>query len=469
MSTIKKHPLVDTTQPNLLEDTFDYSLPPLIKFDRSPVIEFIDGKPVEFNFNDAVKRDIHITDTTFRDGQQARPPYTIDQMVKVYDLLARLGGPKGVIRQTEFFLYTKNDRATLDRCRELGHKYPECTGWIRAVKGDFRLVREAGLKETGMLTSCSDYHIFNKLKFKSRKECMDSYCEVVDAAFEAGVRPRCHLEDLTRADVEGFVLPFVDRLMEMSAKAPPELAVKVRLCDTMGFGISYPNVPLPRSIPKLIYKLNKECGVPGSRLEWHGHNDFHKVHVNGATAWLYGCDALNGTLFGVGERCGNPPLEGAIFEYIALKGDMCGIDTSVITELAEYMKSIGMPIADNYPFVGKHFNTTRAGIHAGGLRQDERIYNIFDTEKLNGRPPRVAITDKSGVDGVALWVNEFFGLKGEDRINKIKVHKVARWVMDQYEVDKRMSSITDEELEAKVKELMPDVWEKHKGKTLVNA
>jgi len=71
----------------------------------------------------------------------------------------------------------------------LGHQYPECTGWIRAVKGDFRLVKEVGLKETGMLTSSSDYHIFHKLKFRSHKECMDSYCEVVQAAFDAGVRP----------------------------------------------------------------------------------------------------------------------------------------------------------------------------------------------------------------------------------------------------------------------------------------
>ena len=466
-NTIRQHPLQDTTEPNLLEDTFDYSMPPLIKFDPAPVIETIDGQQVQFDFNAAKKRDIFITDTTFRDGQQARPPYTVEQMVKVYDMLAKLGGPKGVIRQTEFFLYTANDRKTLDQCRELGHKYPECTGWIRAVKGDFRLVKEAGLKETGMLTSCSDYHIFNKLKFKSRKECIDSYCEVVAAAYETGVRPRCHLEDLTRADIDGFVLPFVDRLMEMSSKAPPELGVKIRLCDTMGFGIHYPGAKLPRSVPKLIYKLNRECGVPSSRLEWHGHNDFHRVHANGATAWLYGCDALNTTLFGVGERTGNPPLEGAVIEYISLKEDLCGINLAMITEIAAYMKSIGMPIPDNYPFVGKHFNTTRAGIHAGGLRQDERIYNIFDTEKLLGRPPRVAITDKSGVDGVALWVNEYFGLKGDERINKIKVHKVARWVMDQYEVDKRMSSITDEELEAKVRELMPDVWEKHKGKQLV--
>ena len=458
----KNHPLIDTTEPNLLEEMFDYSLPPKIQFD-GPIYEVIDGEQIEFDPVAAVQRDICISDTTFRDGQQARPPYSVDQMVHLYDLLAQLGGPNGVIRQTEFFLYTKNDRETLDRCRELGHKYPECTGWIRAVKGDFRLVKEAGLKETGMLTSSSDYHIFNKLKFKSRQECMDKYCEVVDAAFEAGVRPRCHLEDATRADWEGFVLPFVDRLMRMSEQVPDDQSVKIRICDTMGFGISSPGAKMPRSIPKMVYRLNQECGVPTDRLEWHGHNDFHKVHVNGATAWLYGCDALNSTLFGIGERCGNPPLEGAIIEYISLKGDLCGINTQVITELADYMRSIGLPIAENYPMVGKHFNTTRAGIHAGGLRSDERIYNIFDTTALLGRPPRVALTDKSGADGVAHWVNEFFGLKGTDRISKIKVHKVARWVMDQYEVDGRITAISDQELEDRVRELMPDYWAKHKG------
>lgn len=462
MSTVTRlHPLVEVDEPNLLEETFDYGLPPLIRFE-SPIVETIDGKAVEFDPKSVKARDIVITDTTFRDGQQARPPYTLDQMVHLYDLLARLGGPNGVIRQTEFFLYTKNDRETLDRCQALGHAYPECTGWIRAVKGDFRLVKEAKLKETGMLTSSSDYHIFHKLKFKSRQACMDSYCEVVDAAFEAGVRPRCHLEDLTRADIDGFVLPFVDRLMEMSRQVPDELSVKIRLCDTMGFGISFPGVELPRSIPKLVYKLNKECGVPSDRLEWHGHNDFHKVHTNGATAWLYGCDAVNCTLFGFGERTGNPPLEGAVIEYIALKGDLCGIDAECITELADYMRFIGLPIPENYPFVGKNFNTTRAGIHAGGLRRDERIYNVFDTAKLLGKPPRVGITDKSGVDGVAHWVNEFFGLTGSDRINKFKVHKLARWVMDQYEKDGRLTSISDEELATKTRELIPDLWAQYK-------
>ncbi len=134
-----------------------------------------------------------------------------------------------------------------------------------------------------------------------------------------------------------------------------------------------------------------------------------------------------------------------------------------ITELADYMRSIGLPIPENYPFVGRAFNTTRAGIHADGLRRDEQIYNIFDTEKLLGRPPRVSITDKSGADGVAHWVNEFFGLKSENRINKIKIHRLARWVIDQYDNEGRLTAISDQELEAKVRELLPEHWEKYKG------
>ena len=458
----KPHPLVEPAEPNLVRSTYPYDLPPLIRFD-GPIVETIDGMRVEFDPHAVRTRDIFITDTTFRDGQQARPPYTVEQMVRIYDLLSQLGGPSGVIRQTEFFLYTKNDRDALDRCRELNRTFPECTGWIRAEMGDFALVKQAGLKETGVLSSCSDYHIFKKLKFKSRRECMDAYCEIAAAAYDAGIRPRCHLEDVTRADIDGFVLPFADRLMEMSARVPPDMSVKLRLCDTMGFGLSYPGAELPRSIPKLVFKLNRECGVPSQNLEWHGHNDFHKVHINGATAWIYGCDAVNTTLFGFGERTGNPPLEGAIIEYVALKGDLCGIDTTAITRLAEYMLSIGMPIPENYPFAGKNFNTTRAGIHAGGLRQYEEIYNIFDTTTLLGRPPRIAITDKSGVDGIAIWVNDFFGLEGEERLSKIKVHRVARWVMDQYEQEGRLTAIGDDELEAKVRELMPEYWAKYRG------
>ncbi len=447
---------------NLLEDIFPHSIPPRITFD-GPATEMIDGKPVSFDLGGAAKRELVITDTTFRDGQQARPPYTQNQMIDIYKMLARMSGKNGVIRQTEFFLYTPNDRETLNKCRDLGYRYPEITGWIRANKGDFRLVKEMELKETGMLTSSSDYHIFLKQK-QTRQKAFDTYVGVVEAALEAGIRPRCHLEDVTRADLKGFVILFVQKLSEMSEQVPPELKVKIRLCDTMGFGLSFPGASEPRSVPKLIYRMIHDCGIPPQRLEWHGHNDFHKVHINAMTAWLYGCNAANATLFSYGERTGNPPLEAALLEYIAIKGSLNGVNTKVITEAAQYFENeIGTVLPSNYPLAGRDFNTTRAGIHAGGLNRDERIYTIFDTVGLLDRPAKVALTDKSGIDGVVHWVNDFFGLSGDDRLGAIKCVKIGRWVDDQFKKHGRMTAISDDELEAQVKELLPEYYAKYKS------
>jgi isopropylmalate/homocitrate/citramalate synthase len=450
--------LLNVDEPNFLEDIFRYDQVPRITFEGK-IYEEINGSLVKFDPGDLLRRDIHITDTTFRDGQQGRTPYSIDQIVKLYDMLSRLSGPKGVIRQSEFFLYSPKDQEAVRKCQELGHRYPEITGWIRAEKGDFRLVKQMGLKETGMLTSCSDYHIFHKLN-KSREKAMLDYLALVEEALSVGVRPRCHLEDVTRADINGFVLPFVQRLMRISEQVPDELKVKVRLCDTMGFGISFPGVPLPRSIPKLVYTMIHDGGVPPDRLEWHGHNDFHKVHINAATAWLYGCNALNATLLGFGERTGNPPLEGAVIEYTGIKGDTNGMDTIMITRIADYYRNdVNVRVPERYPFVGADFNMTSAGIHADGVSKDERIYNVFDTRKILDRPPKVAITDKSGVDGVALWVNEYLALKGKERLRKAKIGRVARWVRDQYEKHGRITAISEEELVAVCKQYLPEYFE----------
>jgi len=449
-------PLQEVDSPELFEDIFPHVLPPHISL-SGKVSETVDGKTYQADLGAVKDRDLYITDTTFRDGQQARTPYTIDQIVHLYELLSRLGGPNGVIRLTEFFLYSKKDRLAVDACRELGLEFPKVTGWVRAEPSDLRLVKEMKLPETGLLTSCSDYHIFMKLRMDRRK-AFDHYLAVVKEALESGIRPRCHLEDATRADVFGFVVPFVQQLTRLSEDLPDDQKVKVRLCDTMGFGLPYPNCALPRSVAKLVLLMRNECGVPSQNLEWHGHNDFHRVFVNATTAWLYGCDALNGTLLSIGERTGNPPLEAAVMEYISLKGATNGINSHVITEMGEYYRSIGTRISVRYPLVGDNFHKTRAGIHAGGLAADERIYNIFDTERLLDRPPEVAITDKSGADGVALWVNNFLGLHEKDRIRMSKMVKIMRWVADQYDVHGRTTAISDAELIEQVRHQLPDEY-----------
>jgi isopropylmalate/homocitrate/citramalate synthase len=398
--------------PAFLRATFPYDLPPIAWF--AP-----DAVPLD------PPGSIWITDTTFRDGQQSRAPYTVDQIVHLYDLLHRLGGAGGMVRQTEFFLYTRRDREAVDRCRALGHRFPEVTGWIRATMADYDLVKKLGSDRTTVL---------------------EGYLRVVDAALEDGVVPRVHLEDVTRADVATVVIPFVHALMERGRQAGVE--VKVRFPDTLGVGVPFAHATLPRGIPRLTRALRHDGGVPADALEFHGQNDMHAIVPNAVAAWLHGAAVNNGTLLGIGERSGNTPIEALVFWLISLTGETHGMDTTVITDIADYYRAIGEPVDARLPFVGDNFNVTRAGIHADGMIKDEEIYNPFDTTRLLNRPPGVAITDKSGAAGLLMWLRANRPDLAEDVTKQHAGLRRLAEAVEQLYTDGRTTSLSDAEVEA---------------------
>ena len=428
--------LVDVKEPNTFRNLFPYEEIPKIAFN---------DRIVPHNMPDK----IWITDTTFRDGQQSRAPYTTEQIVTLYDYLHKLGGPNGIIRQSEFFLYSKKDRDAVYKCMERGYEFPEVTSWIRASKKDFELVKEIGLRETGILVSCSDYHIFYKMKM-TRKEAMEHYLSVIRECLETGISPRCHLEDITRSDIYGFVIPFCVELMKLMDEY--KIPIKIRACDTMGYGVNFPGAVIPRSVQGIIYGLTTHAGVPSELIEWYGHNDFYKAVTNSTTAWLYGASGVNCSLFGIGERTGNTPLEAMVFEYAQLRGTLDGMDTTVITDMAEYYeKEFHYQLPARTPFVGKNFNVTRAGIHADGLLKNEEIYNIFDTEKFLKRPALVSVSNTSGLAGIAHWINSYYRLPEDRKVDKNSelVHMVKAWVDHEYE-EGRVTVLTDDELVAEI-------------------
>ena len=436
-----KYSLQDVAEPNLQRDIYSYGTVPKVAFNH---------RRVPMN----MPEEIWITDTSLRDGQQSIEPYSVDQIVNIYKLLSKLGGPYGIIRQSEFFIYSKKDREALEKCMSLGLKFPEITSWIRASKEDFKLVKELGLKETGILVSCSDYHIFKKMKM-TRSQALEHYLATVSDAFDAGIVPRCHLEDITRADFYGFVVPFVNELQKLSRQAG--IPVKIRACDTMGYGVPYTEAAMPRSVAGIIYGLQHYSDVPSECLEWHGHNDFYKGVANASTAWLYGACAVNCSLLGIGERTGNVPLEAMVFEYASLRGSLDGMDPTVITEIADYFrKDIGYDIPVMTPFVGRNFNSTRAGIHADGLLKDAEIYTIFDTNKLLNRPATVEISKTSGLAGIAYWVNQNYRLSPEQALSKNDplILQLKAWVDSEYEAG-RQTMISTGELEEKIEALAP--------------
>ncbi len=438
--------LQDVSEPNLFREIYDYDSIP----------------KTAFNFRNTpmdMPEDIWMTDTTFRDGQQSTSPFTVKQIVELYRLMHRLGGKKGMIKQCEFFLYTEKDRKAVEECQQLGYEFPEITSWIRANKKDFDLVKAMGIKETGILVSCSDYHIFKKMHL-TRRQAADQYLGIVKEALSKGIVPRCHFEDITRADFYGFVVPFAIELMKLSEEAG--IPVKIRACDTLGYGISYPGVTLPRSVPGIIAGLKYYAQVPSAQLEWHGHNDFYKVVTNSATAWLYGCSSVNCSLLGIGERTGNCPLEAMVIEYASLRGTTDGMDISVITEIADYFeKEMGYSIPPRTPFVGRNFNTTRAGVHADGLLKDVEIYNIFNTEKLLNRVPLVSVDSHSGLAGIAYWINGYYKLSKDHEIDKKHdiVVKMKEYIDDLY-AKGRNTCMGDEEMDEILRHIDPKLHKK---------
>jgi len=383
------------------------------------------------------------TETTHRDGQQGGLPLTTAQSLHIYDILCRFTGTSGAIRQAEFFVYHPSDRATLAGALE---RYQdgapiEPTTWIRATAKDVALIRQLGVRETGMLASASDYHTFHKFKPGGRQQAAQTYLDAVRVTVDAGIRPRLHLEDATRAPMD-FMQPFIAAVQEICA--PTDLRPKFRVCDTMGLGLPYEDVALPRSVPRLFSTL-RTMGLASEDLEFHPHNDTWLVVANCLAAVRAGCAVINGTSLGKGERTGNAPLEGVLLHLIGMGyyADQQP-DFTALNELAALYAEMGEPLPAKYPLYGRDAHRTRAGVHADGLNKFWWMYAPFNVPALLGRPLEVSLTKESGLAGLIFLIRQHLGIDlPKDHPSLIAAYE---WVTEQFEHG-RQTSIEWEELQ----------------------
>ncbi|RJF72330.1 pyruvate carboxyltransferase [Deinococcus cavernae] len=348
------------------------------------------------------------TETTHRDGQQGGLPLTAEDGLRIYELMGEFTGESGALRQAEFFVYRPADRAMLEGALERwrgGHPV-EPTTWIRATRKDAELVAHLGVRETGMLASASDYHTFHKFTPGGRAQAARTYLDAVQAVLDAGLRPRLHLEDATRAPRE-FILPFVQEVQRLAQAYPESQAPRFRLCDTMGVGLPLEGVAWPRSVPGMVREL-MEAGVPGELLEFHPHNDTHLIVANCLAAVMAGCAAINGTLLGKGERSGNAPLEGVLLHLVGM-GLSAMPNFKALNELETLYAGLGQGVPAKYPLYGRDAHRTRAGIHADGLNKFWPMYAPFNVPKLLGRPLEVSLTKDSGLAGLIFLIKQHTG------------------------------------------------------------
>jgi isopropylmalate/homocitrate/citramalate synthase len=388
------------------------------------------------------------TETTHRDGQQGGLPLTVEQGVRIYELMCSFTGDSGAVRQAEFFVYRASDQAMLEAALERwrGGAPVEPTTWIRATAADVELIRGLGVRETGMLASASDYHTFHKFKPGGRAQAAGTYLKAVALVLEAGIRPRLHLEDATRAPRD-FVVPFVEAVLDVARPYGEALRPRFRVCDTMGLGLPYDDVAWPRSVPRLIRQL-RELGLEAADIEFHPHNDTHLVVANSLSAIRAGCGAVNGTLLGKGERTGNAPLEGVLL-HLAGMGyfDRARPDFRVLNELTGLYAEMGQGVPAQYPLFGKDAHRTRAGIHADGLNKFWWMYATFDVPTLLGRPLEVSLTKESGLAGLVFAVKQHTGV--ELAKDDPRLVELAGWADAEFQGG-RQTAIEWEEIEARL-------------------
>ena len=358
-----------------------------------------------------------ITDTTLRDGAQD-PRFALfphETKLRYYDLLHELDNGTGHIENLEVFIYQKRDLWVLEKLLEKGYEFPQVTTWTRAIPKDIKLLVEVSqgrVKETGMLASSSDHHIFDKLSFRSKEDALEKYLAPIMTAVENGIRPRIHLEDTTKADVFGWVIPFMKRVMKET-----EGQARFRVCDTIGWGIPDPYAGLPTGIPMLISTLYE---ATGAELEFHGHNDFGLATANSIAAWIYGCKRVNVAFAGLGERTGNTSLEQMVAAMVRLYGDP-GFNLTALSEIAELINAEVCPIPSKAPIVGEGIFTTQAGLHQTGVKRQMQalgglIYLAYSPSLMEREHEELnRVGSLSGMDGLVAVLNKELEATGEER------------------------------------------------------
>jgi isopropylmalate/homocitrate/citramalate synthase len=429
--------------PELFRDIFPYYAPPKMVYDGF----------------DPDKDKIYLTDTTLRDGQQGWRTLTVEESLEIYDVLHRLAGKDGIITTTEMFPYTQKDREAIEKVISRGYTFPEPIGWIRAREEDLNLILQTELKQTVLLCSISDYHIYYKLGLDRRK-AVEKYLSVISKALSKGISLKVSLEDITRTDVRGVAIPFIRKVQDLAEEYSTSVIFK--LADTLGVGLPFSEAPLPRSIPKLVRTIIKETPIEGLSLEFHGHNDFHLVVANHTAAWVNGVAYSNCTLFGVGERAGNCPLEAMLIVYQELMGNKSNVDLTSIKDAASLFRRLGFHISEYYPLVGNNAFQTKAGIHIDGMLKNPEVYLPFDPERVLGIKPKVEINSYSGKAGVVYWLLSNFNISHDHIKNDKRVDLMYSEIVKMFESG-RKNPVTDLEMLNLVKSYMPELLENVKS------
>ncbi len=337
------------------------------------------------------KERLYLFDTTLRDGAQTNGvDFSLEDKVLVARLLDELGidyveggYPGANPTDTAFFEAKRTTDATF-------------TAFGMTKRAGVSLSNDPGLKALldakadaiCFVAKTWDYHVRIALGI-SEEENLDSISQSVTAAREAGkeVLLDCeHFFDGYKAN-PGYALACAKAAYDAGARW-------VVLCDTNGG-------TLPDEVEAIVGEVAKV--VPGDHLAIHAHNDTEQAVANSLAAVRAGARQIQGTLNGIGERCGNANLTSLIPTLMlkpayAEKFDIGVSDEGLagLSKLAHrFDELVNRAPNRQAAYVGASAFTTKAGIHASAIAKDPRTYEHVEPDKVGNRR-HVLVSDQAG-------------------------------------------------------------------------
>ncbi|MEL4305404.1 isopropylmalate synthase [Methanococcoides sp. LMO-2] len=388
-------------------------------------------------------QEVSISDSTIRDGAQM-PGIVLkaEHKLRIYEFLHKIG-----IEKLETFAYNERDRNAIKMMFDRGYESPEITGWARAVPSDIDLILDIeDIKETGVLMSVSDAHMLDKMGLPNREAAEEKYLNALQYAVDHGLRTRAHIEDMTRADNTYFVYPLIEKILEIDPNCT------IRLCDTIGYGVPFTGVEEPFGIPEMVRHLKED--LKAKNIETHCHDDFGLAVANSIAGYWHGANWSNVTFLGIGERAGNAEMEKLL---LFLGRRIEGFDKynlECLAEFAQFMqKEIGIRIPRNKSVVGSNVFAHESGIHTAGVIKNPFTYEPYPPEVVGGN--RVfLIGDSSGIEVLRFKVQdtlkELMGVQLTVEKDDKRLRSIQKDIHKLYDKEKRVSCISDEEIQAYV-------------------
>ncbi|MDI6838162.1 MAG: citramalate synthase [Rhizobiaceae bacterium] len=342
---------------------------------------------------------IYLFDTTLRDGQQTPGiDFSVEDKIAIAAMLDDFGFdyveggyPGANPTDTAFFTQKRTNRASF-----VAFGMTKRAGISTSNDPGLAQLLQAKSDAVCFVAKSWDYHVKVALGC-SNEENLESIRESVEAAIAAGKTAMVdceHFFDGYKANPDYAVA---------CAKTAYEAGARwVVLCDTNG-GTQPPEVGA-------IVAAVIAAGVPGSALGIHAHNDTGQAVANSLAAIEAGARQIQGTLNGIGERCGNANLV-TLIPTLCLKETYAkrfetAIDRETLAGLTRlshaFDELLNRSPEHQAPYVGASAFATKAGIHASALLKDPRTYEHVDPASV-GNFRKVMVSDQGGK---ANFINE---------------------------------------------------------------